>query len=231
MNTLKNLMISHVNVYKELRSINNSEDIEIGIVHNVLLFKKRYEYDVIGSIVINMFNEITNNVLIKFFETGVYDYDGFFGNVYYENKDILTSNDFFGLNFYANPVVGPNFQNIYGATCFPDQIMGDMYLPIDPKGFSEAIDLVAKLGVPIYITETGIADQTDNLRQIFINEYLKVFDDKITNGYNIKGIYFWTYRDNYEWNQSNKLFGFNDKFGNKKNSCKILQEFGLRLSA
>lgn len=225
MTVLKNLMIAHIETYHALKLINNSDDIEIGIVHNVLIFKKRYIYDPIGSVIINVFNEITNNVLMCFFETGIYHYQGLMDSVHYENLDAMKSNDFFGLNFYANPVVGPNFQNLYGATCFPDQVMGDMYLPIDPEGFSNAIDLVSKFGVPIYITETGIADHTDELRQNFLEEYLQVIKDKVVNGFNIKGIYFWTYRDNYEWNQSEKLFGFHDKHGECRESCKLLQNF------
>lgn len=225
MSTLKNLMIAHINVYKTLKEINNSKEIEIGIVHNVLIFKKRYEYDFIGSAIISFFNELTNNTIMKFFETGVFLYRGYFGNVNYENNEIIKSNDFFGLNFYANPVVGPNYKNIYGATCFPNQLMGDMYLPIDPNGFSEAIDIVSKLKLPIYITETGIADHTDKLREKFIEEYVEVLKTKINNNCNIKGIYFWTFRDNYEWNQSEKLFGFYDVQGNEKESCKILRKF------
>lgn len=226
MNVLKNLMIAHIDVYNALKEINNSDDIEIGIVHNFLVFKKRYTYDPVGSIIVNLFNELTNNVLMKFFETGIFHYQGYMGyEVHYENKNTIKSNDFFGLNFYANPIVGPNFQNIYGATCFPNQLMGDMYLPIDSNGFGEAIDIISKLGLPIYITETGIADHTDEIRQKFLKQYVEVLNKKYKNGYNIKGIYFWTYRDNYEWNQSEKLFGFHDINGNGKPSCEILKSF------
>lgn len=224
MTVLKHLLIAHVNVYKELKIINNSNDIEIGIVHNVLLFRKRYYYDLIGTLITNSFNELTNDVLINFFRTGKFNYSGYFGkSIEYENMDAVNSNDFIGLNFYANPVVGPNLQNIYGATYFPNQDMGDMYLPIDPEGLSSAIDLVATLGKPIYITETGIADSTDVLRQKFLLQYLCVIDRKISDGVNIKGLYLWTFRDNYEWNQEGKLFGFHDIKGNKKESCNLIK--------
>lgn len=221
---LKNLLATHVKVYKELKNINNHTDIEIGIVHNVLLFKKLYDYDFLSSIVVSTLNEITNDSLIRFFKTGKFIYNGFFGyNIEYENIEALNSNDFIGLNFYANPVVGPNLKNIYGATHFPDQDMGDMYLPIDPKGFSEAIDLIASLNLPIYITETGIADASDTLRQKFLLEYFSVLDRKIFDGIKIKGIYMWTFRDNYEWNQTNKLFGFNDIHNKQKISANLLR--------
>lgn len=221
---LKNLLVAHVEVYKELKKINNSSDVEIGIVHNVLLFKKLYDYDILGSVVVSTLNEITNDSLIRFFKTGKFTYSGFFGyNIEYENMEALNSNDFIGLNFYANPVVGPNLKNIYGATYFPGQDMGDMYLPIDPKGFAEAIDLIASLNLPIYITETGIADASDTLRQKFLLEYFSVLDRKIYDGIKIKGIYLWTFRDNYEWNQKDKLFGFNDIHNIEKPSAKLLK--------
>lgn len=222
-NVLKNLLISHVQVYKELKNIN--PDVSIGIVHNVLIFKKLYQYDPIAIYITNLFNPITNDLLITFFKTGKFSYQSYFCTIDYENSDAINSNDFIGLNFYANPVVGPNIQNGYGATYFNGQIMGDMYLAVDHVGFSNAIDLVATFNKPIYITETGIADKSDKLRERLVEEYGNVISDKIKNGTNICGIYFWTFRDNYEWNQEDKLFGFHDVNGNPKNSCESLGEF------
>lgn len=224
MEVLKNLLIAHTQAYKELKLINNDINIEIGIVHNVLIFKKLYDYDILGLLISRTFNEITNDALLIFFKTGIFSYVGLFGHkIEYINIDAVNSNDFIGLNFYANPVIGPNLKNIYGATHFNDQEMADMYLPLDHKGFSEAIDLIATLNKPIYVTETGIADMTDILRQKFLLQYFSVLDRKICDGANIKGIYLWTFRDNYEWNQSEKLFGFHDIKSNPKKSCDLLK--------
>lgn len=219
---LKNLLMAHVKVYVKLKEFDTT--CQIGIVHNVLIFKQLYQYDLVSYGLISFFNVITNDLVINFFKTGKFKYYSLFVvDVDYNEPDAKFANDFIGLNFYANPVVGPNSVNYYGATYFDGQEMGDMYLPLDPVGFSNAINLVASLNLPIYITEIGIADKTDLLRQKFVGQYLNVIREKLIGGTKIMACYFWTYRDNYEWDQNDKLFGFYDENGNPKESCKVLR--------
>lgn len=224
---LKNLLNAHIRVYTELKHIDNT--CQIGIVHNVLIFKQLYKFDFVALGLINFFNTITNDLIINFFKTGEFSYvSPILGiNVQYNEPDSMHMSDFIGLNFYANPVVGPNIVNLYGSTHFSNQDMGDMYLPLDPEGFANAIDLVSTLEMPIYITEIGIADKSDEfdeLRQKFVIQYLGVIENKLNSGVNILGCYFWTFRDNYEWNQTGKLFGFHNSNGMEKKSCEVLKE-------
>lgn len=221
---LKNLLQAHVRVYFELKAIDDNRS--IGIVHNVLIFKQLYTLDPISYYLTSFFNRITNDLLIEFFSTGNFKYSRPLLGIYieYNEPNAKISNDFIGLNFYANPVVGPNLANLYGATCFSAQEMGDMYLPLDPDGFSSAIDLISSLAKPIYITEIGVADHTDLLRNKFIRQYINVIEKKVSDGCDIRGYYLWTFRDNYEWNQEAKLFGFHDIDGNERPSCNILRE-------
>lgn len=223
LNVLKNLLITHTRLYIKMKEFD--ESCNIGIVHNVLIFKQLYTYDFIAYNLINFFNKITNDLVIAFFKTGVFEYKSFLHgiNIHYFEPNAKHMNDFIGLNFYANPVVGPNSVNFYGPTYFEGQEMGDMYLPLDTIGFSNAIELVSSLNLPIFITEIGIADQTDKLREKFVVEYLNVIKKNIDAGKIILGCYFWTYRDNYEWGQTEKLFGFHNFEGNPKSSCEILR--------
>lgn len=222
-NVLKNLLKTHVEIYYKLKEIDDS--CKIGIVHNVLIFKELYSYDFIAYGLKSFFNKITNDLLVDFFKTGIFKYSSLITGVSLEfnQPQAIKSNDFIGLNFYANPIVGPNTVNIYGATHFKDQEMGDMYLPLDPKGFDDAINLVSSLNLPIYITEIGVADKSDKLREKFVVKYLDVIRNKVSQGVPIIACYFWTYRDNYEWNQTDKLFGFHDENGNQKESSNCLR--------
>jgi beta-glucosidase len=77
-----------------------------------------------------------------------------------------------------------------------------------PEGFYRAIKTVSEFGVPIYITENGIADAKDDRRELFINQYLYVVSKAIADGYNIKGYYYWSLMDNFEWS-----LGYEMKFG------------------
>ncbi len=51
------------------------------------------------------------------------------------------------------------------------QVMTDMYYPVYPEGLYNAIVRSSKYGIPMYITETGIADKRDDRRAMMINQY------------------------------------------------------------
>lgn len=225
---LKNLLQAHIDVYQALKAMPNGEEAKIGIVHNVLKFKSLYQYDPIAYAVKNHFNPISNDLVMEFFRTGRFYFPRTFRkDIEYTHVLAKTSNDFFGLNFYANPIVGPNLTNIYGPTCRKGQVMGDMFLPIDPVGFAEALDDLAQFGKPIYITETGVADKDDNdeRRQKLLPLYFDIVDKKRAAGYDIPGVCMWTEQDNYEWDQGNlKSFGFFDREGKARPSVELLKK-------
>lgn len=219
---LRNLMQTHMDVYHTLKQLPNGDKASIGIVHNILRFKSLYgSYDCLSSIIANTATTYTDDLIMDFLHTGIFKHNNY---PQFDFTDTRTRGDYFGLNFYANPTIGPNLTNGYGATCRADQKMGDMYLPIDPKGFADALDRAQKLGLPIYITETGIADQKDALRPQFLIDYLRVIVDALAAGNNIRGFIVWTFKDNYEWNEGNKKhFGLFDAHGTPRLSARLYE--------
>jgi beta-glucosidase len=79
---------------------------------------------------------------------------------------------------------------------------------IHPQGFQRMIELAASYGMPIYITENGIADREDRLRERFLKEHLDVMDRARCAGIDIRGYYYWSLLDNFEW-----IKGFGPRFG------------------
>ena len=61
---------------------------------------------------------------------------------------------------------------------------------------------------PIYITENGIADDSDQKRAKFIEDHLLVLNKAIADGINVKGYFYWSLIDNFEW-----AYGFEKRFG------------------
>jgi beta-glucosidase len=61
---------------------------------------------------------------------------------------------------------------------------------------------------PIYITENGIADDSDTKRAEFIEDHLLVMNKAAADGMNVKGYFYWSLMDNFEW-----AFGFEKRFG------------------
>jgi beta-glucosidase len=70
------------------------------------------------------------------------------------------------------------------------------------------MELHKRYGKPIYITENGIANARDDMRQNFIRQHLKWCSKAIANGAEVKGYFYWSLTDNYEW-----IDGYDPKFG------------------
>ena len=86
--------------------------------------------------------------------------------------------------------------------------MTDMPYTIYGEGLYRAIKSVSVLDVPIMITENGVADAKDNLRELYIKRYLYAVSRAIKDGYNVIGYFYWSLMDNFEW-----AFGYDMKFG------------------
>ena len=67
---------------------------------------------------------------------------------------------------------------------------------------------VEKIGKPIIITENGIADSKDDRRSLFIERYLYSVYKAMYEGSNVRGYFYWSLMDNFEWAE-----GYDMKFG------------------
>ena len=92
---------------------------------------------------------------------------------------------------------------------YPDRdILTDMPYTIYGEGLYRAIQSVSTLDVPIIITENGIADAEDDRRELYIKRYIYAMSKAIKDGFDIKGYFYWSLMDNFEW-----AFGYDMKFG------------------
>ncbi|MDP6853774.1 MAG: family 1 glycosylhydrolase, partial [Candidatus Marinimicrobia bacterium] len=72
----------------------------------------------------------------------------------------------------------------------------------------DALKEISTLGKPIIVTENGIADVKDTLRAKWIKEYLSQLRRALNDGMDIRGYFYWSLMDNYEWAE-----GYHMKFG------------------
>ena len=79
---------------------------------------------------------------------------------------------------------------------------------IYPEGFRQAIDTAAGYGLPVYVTENGIADADDDQRPAYLRDHLDQVADAIADGVDVRGYFAWSLVDNLEW-----VFGYEPKFG------------------
>jgi beta-glucosidase/6-phospho-beta-glucosidase/beta-galactosidase len=79
---------------------------------------------------------------------------------------------------------------------------------INPDGLKKILIYLKKFNLPIYITENGLADSQDKLRESFIKNMLKASYEAMKEDAPLKGYFHWSLIDDYEWHE-----GFWPKFG------------------
>jgi beta-glucosidase len=78
---------------------------------------------------------------------------------------------------------------------------GKSYGEIYPEGLYRALRRVARLSLPIYITETGLPDAADDRRPRFLLDHLAAAYRAIQEGVDVRGVFLWTLVDNFEWSE------------------------------
>jgi beta-glucosidase len=183
-NKLKSLIVLY-NLHrchkKAYLELKKKFNIKLGIVTNITCIQPIND---------SFFNSIIANFLQSFL-------------IYLNLGSVKNYLDFIGLNFYQTSLIsGLN--------------ISDKFEPFDEMGWYINFDSIRiilnklkKFNLPIYITENGIADSKDKLREWYIKHTLisvqqAIEVDKIP----VKGYIHWTLTDNFEWQ-----YGFTKKFG------------------
>ena len=208
---MKNLLNAHVRVFRHLKSLPNGMNVEIGLVKNITQFDPLRRWHILDWYFSRILNDIFTNNTIDLFTTGNFNfYLPGMANNSYKNTNAINAIDFIGLNYYSRWHVKGHFNaaNPFTFETRPEDIQTDMPYSVYPEGFYRAIQTISNLNKPIIITENGIADNKDDRRKLFIERYLYALYKAIMDGYDIRGYFYWTLVDNFEWAE-----GYAMKFG------------------
>ena len=208
---LKNFLEAHVQVYHTLKKMENGPGVKIGLVKNINQFDPWRRWHLLDWLISNAVNQFFNDSTIEFLRTGIFKIriPGL-AWIHHENPRAIGSTDFFGLNYYSHNHLKMQFllQEPFTMQYRDDDILTDMPYTIYGEGIYRAIEAVSVLDVPIIITENGVADAEDNRRELYIKRYLYAVSKAIENGFDIRGYFYWSLIDNFEWS-----FGYDMKFG------------------
>jgi beta-galactosidase len=109
--------------------------------------------------------------------------------------------DFLPTNTYAHP------QNAAAPPC--PTTCTDFGWEIYPRGFRKSIRTAGRYGLPVYVTENGIADADDDLRPGYLLSHLRALRGAMHNRLaRVRGYFAWSLVDNFEW-----AAGYYPKFG------------------
>ena len=122
---------------------------------------------------------------------------GWFWNRRFLNK-IYKQCDAIGLNFYFHREFGGKEE--YSKT--------DMGWEIYPEGIYHTLVELKRYNLPVYVAESGIADEKDTKRAQFIKDHLRQCYRAIEGGVDLRGYMYWSLLDNFEW-----ALGYDKRFG------------------
>ncbi len=186
---LKNLIEGHCRVYKLIHE-KFGQSAMVGSSHNLhfhMPYRKWHLADIILTKLISYFRDTRS---LKWSR----DYQ-----------------DFIGLNYYYRDTV----KFVFGGGRFglidiknPNKKVSDLGWDLYPEGVYDISKKIKKYNKPVYITENGLADAQDKKRVWFIKEILKNVHRAINEGVDVRGYFYWSLLDNFEWDK-----GFWPRFG------------------
>ncbi len=124
--------------------------------------------------------------------------------------------DYLALNYYMREFVHGEWwpqMNPIGAVCTPDHHpeageRSSMGWEIYPEGLGLLLLALKDYGLPIVITENGMATVDDRQRRRFVQKHLSVLHRAREAGVPVVGYCYWSLLDNFEWDR-----GFAQRFG------------------
>ncbi|PIS05575.1 MAG: glycoside hydrolase family 1 protein [Candidatus Buchananbacteria bacterium CG10_big_fil_rev_8_21_14_0_10_42_9] len=188
----KNLRRSHISAYKIIHSILDrpSRKSQVGVAKNIISVFLYRKYNVIDIIVSRLISWNWNHSFL--WATKKY-------------------HDYLGLNYYFHYRLEKSHWKTWQF--FVDvrrehREMSDVGWEIYPPGIFSALLEFKKYRKPIYITENGIATRDESRRSRYLVSHLKEIYHAIYAGVDIRGYFYWSLIDNFEWEE-----GFHPRFG------------------
>lgn len=119
--------------------------------------------------------------------------------------DATAGDDFVGVNAYTRHRVGP------AGFMAPEEGVERTGMGYEwwPDALAATVRRAASVtGLPVFVTENGIATDDDSRRVAFVDASLRGLHACIADGVEVLGYLYWTAMDNYEWN-----YGYAPRFG------------------
>ena len=79
---------------------------------------------------------------------------------------------------------------------------------VHPDGLRQMLHHAARTGLPLHVTENGIATTDDTERVAYLQTHLAAVAQALAEGVDVRGYLHWSAFDNFEWSE-----GYRPKFG------------------
>ena len=198
----------------------DGDNATVGVVHNMVAFQPDSPNNAQDVLAASHANYLFNSLLLNTVILGQADpnADGV-SDITEFRPDLVGKADFVGVNYYFRgkttglgapitptlplldflPVTAYHTpQNPTAPKC--PTICTEFGWEIYPPGLRQVLEIAGSYGVPVYITENGLADSDDDQRKFYLVSHLEVLEQAIAdNVADVRGYYHWSLVDNFEW--------------------------------
>jgi beta-glucosidase len=207
---LRNIFTCHGKAYDIIHA--HVPDARVSVAHNMSVFAPWKRWNPLDRLLTRTAKYFYNHSIIDAFHTGTFVIKFPFSHPLTIDLPIKGKLDFFGVNYYTRIHLRFNPFRKMGVELRNRDLDGrgltNVGWEIHPRGLARVLRYASRLNVPLMITENGIATHDSQLKTRYLREHVDMVEECLRNGLDVRGYYYWTLIDNYEW-----LHGLDVRFG------------------
>lgn len=193
---MRNLLSAHAAAYREIHAV--QPHARVGLAHHMRILDPANPRSLLDRLTAHIADQAFNQGLLSALTRGRWLLP--LGLIW--APKLRRTLDWIGLNYYTRDLVA--FDHTQPAAIrrlhAPDaELLDGGYGEFYPQGIFRCIKRLARLRLPIYVTENGIPDEDDDQRPRYILTHLHQIWQALGLCYPVMGYYHWTLVDNFEW--------------------------------
>jgi beta-glucosidase len=208
---LGNLLAAHAAAAAALRDVDPRAS--VGLAHNMMDFVPSRPGWLPDRLLAAHARRLYNADFLEAFATGTWDlWIPPFTRLKGRLPSLSGSLDFVGVNYYSRLHVScPAPTRVLARFAYRDprgRGLTDNGWEVAPESFGPLLREAGALGLPVLVTENGLADGDDALRAAFLRSHVDALLEAERAGVRVAGYLHWSLVDNFEW-----LDGYSPRFG------------------
>jgi len=190
---MQNVLAAHAIAYHTLKQANPQA--QIGLVKNIPYYTPYNPQNPLDRLSAKQHDWLYNAFILEGVRTGKRHRPLGDGDVL---PGLAGSTDFWGLNYYNQSRCSWKWPIATHNNGESHRLTQTGWAPY-PPGLKANLLRLAEFGLPIYVTENGIATDDDDWRDAYLLEHLRQVHEAITVDVDIRGYFYWSLIDNFEW--------------------------------
>jgi beta-glucosidase len=211
-----NMMRAHAAAYRALKETDTVDAdgdgvaAQVGLAQLIVPAEPLVPADPADQLYAEIVNRVLNLSWFDLNQTGVPETRLPSGQVLAAIPELRDTLDFIGINYYSRQFAHLDPVGAFVANHVGGEPRDMLYHEVYPQGLYDSLASLAQYGLPLFVTENGVADDTDVLRQQSLVAHVAALA-RFTHDrpdVAVLGYVHWALTDHFEWEN-----GFRPRFG------------------